>query len=531
MVDRETYLVNPFVFHSEILIYHILMIATSLTPMFLLLENNIPSRNPLETIPVSLLLTGLVCLTFYFYRTYIRRRLIKYGKNSLWVKYPEVAVFVQDLCRKMNIKPPTLLYSEESGLNAFVFGSIKEKYLVVSEGICKKFTASQALVETILLHELSHIKNRDVVQFEIAEALWKTFAILALIIAVFIAFPFISFGIVSFYIAIYFGMLFYVLPSLIVYYLNHAIGFWREARADFRAITYVGSSPLLRLLNFYAMFPAERSWKNIVSKFFHSIEDRVSLARGELHFKELLKKIILSTIVTETSKWFMGLSPFFSSYSYPLQPAHYVIAAGMILSFLPPHLIHRFRKIGGRRLFPWMLANSLVLSFLYCLFAIVFNFILASLSGCISYEAFSSIMAFLFMTPGYLPMLLLLIPFTILPPILLFELMTYFAYRYYKLKEEIRGKILLPCLIFWTLVIQSVFQFDIIRGLLLFSTSLILMKVSKLILSKCPLCGGRVAEQIPLPQCKKCGTLLNRNFFIESMPDSLSNQEVPPKIF
>jgi len=115
--------------------------------------------------------------------------------------------------------------------------------------------------------------------------------------------------------------------------------------------------------------------------------------------------------------------------------------------------------------------------------------------------------------PSYL--LLVYVPLITFPLIFSFQLMTHLLYGYYKINEKIRGKILIPCLICWTLVIGIIIQRNILYGLFLLLLSLILMKSIKPFLSKCPFCGSQVSDRTSPLSCNKCSAFLNKEFFID----------------
>lgn len=83
---------------------------------------------------------------------------VKYAKRQ---EYPRLFQMVEDLAIRANIPMPKIGIAQIALPNAFAFGrSIKDGRVCVTEGILKLL--DEAELRAVLGHELSHLKNRDV---------------------------------------------------------------------------------------------------------------------------------------------------------------------------------------------------------------------------------------------------------------------------------------------------------------------------------------------------------------------------------
>ncbi len=83
---------------------------------------------------------------------------IKYVSRD---QYPHLYAMVEDLARRANLPMPKICVSSMPIPNAFAFGrGVRDGRVCVTEGIMNLL--SEAELRAVLGHELSHIKNRDV---------------------------------------------------------------------------------------------------------------------------------------------------------------------------------------------------------------------------------------------------------------------------------------------------------------------------------------------------------------------------------
>ncbi len=83
---------------------------------------------------------------------------VRYPKKQ---EYPRLFAMVEDLARKANIPAPRVGIAQVHIPNAFAFGrSIRDGRVCVTEGIIDLLGEEE--LKAVLAHELSHLKNRDV---------------------------------------------------------------------------------------------------------------------------------------------------------------------------------------------------------------------------------------------------------------------------------------------------------------------------------------------------------------------------------
>jgi len=310
--EKERVLVNPFVFPSELNLYFILMLLCLSAPALGLGFSVIayfadPSFQPdpgtysLIVFPL-LTLALLPFLILLFYKEGIRGKIKKYSGNRLEHRYPEMSDLVGKLCRRIEIKIPINFFVDSEELNALAFGSMKQNHLLVSSGLCEKLSFFPDLVETILTHELAHLKNRDVVQHEVAESLWKSFAIVGAICSIYgLA---VNYDWISGWLTLV--LFIYAVPFLVIFYLNSALNRWREIYADVRAVALQGSDRnivnTLRLLS-----PSVRSFSftKLFAPFVLTPIKRTKIIQEDV-FKHVVERTMICAVVG-TASLFMSL--------------------------------------------------------------------------------------------------------------------------------------------------------------------------------------------------------------------------------
>jgi heat shock protein HtpX len=91
-------------------------------------------------------------------------KLVEWGMRVKYVKkeeYPKLYAMVESLAVKANIPTPRIGISQVSLPNAFAFGrTMKDGRVCVTEGILNLLNEEE--LKAVLGHELSHLKNRDV---------------------------------------------------------------------------------------------------------------------------------------------------------------------------------------------------------------------------------------------------------------------------------------------------------------------------------------------------------------------------------
>ena len=334
------------------MVIHILIPALSLSTAFLMsfLE---PSKGPrhLYFVAISAITFVLLpLLTLLLYRRKMGQRLRKYGGNLVERDYPQVHELIKKLCGRMNVEPPTSLYVRSEELDAIVFGSVNKKYILLTTGLCKTYHTFPSIVETILTHELAHLKNGDVVKHQVAESLSMSFAIVAILGSVCSILLFTPWVISGFLIV----MLVYLILSAVLFYFNSLFKRWREIYADLRAISVEGSSkPLLTSLRLLYPVSKPSIFRRILSPFTLTVRDRIKILQDDV-FKQVVGRIAVCGAVSSISVYLSFLSTIFV---WPLiadltvkllTPLLTIIPFSLFLVVAPPYWVYSMKDVKTR---------------------------------------------------------------------------------------------------------------------------------------------------------------------------------------
>jgi Zn-dependent protease with chaperone function len=124
-----------------------------------------------------------------------------------------------------------LLQPLNARLSAFAFGRPGRRFVAVSGGAAVAAVRDPAALDAVILHELAHVKNRDIDQTYLAVAVWRAFVVAALL-------PVVAMVIVAGDLGGLQRSLWRVaVLALIVYSLRNAVLRSREFDADARART------------------------------------------------------------------------------------------------------------------------------------------------------------------------------------------------------------------------------------------------------------------------------------------------------
>ncbi|MFC4532572.1 M48 family metallopeptidase [Sphaerisporangium dianthi] len=203
-------------------------------------------------------LFGVAALIYWAYPLwFVRRRALT---PILREDCPELADYLAELSRSAGLdRAPVFLlapYAATSG--GLAFGRVRRRYVQLDAGLVAGYTTDRARFRAVVLHELAHLRNRDVDTTYLTMAIWWSFVALALAPMVAVSVHPLLFraplqwrfpGVGS---SISFGLVAPVLVGL-VYLTRNAILRVRELHADARvtesaADGHEGTSPALRAL-------------------------------------------------------------------------------------------------------------------------------------------------------------------------------------------------------------------------------------------------------------------------------------------
>jgi Zn-dependent protease with chaperone function len=154
----------------------------------------------------------------------------------------DVVVYLKNLCQEMGIHTPTFLQKPASrAIGGRAFGALGRYYVVLPTGLLTWFDNKRAAFRAVMLHELAHLRNRDVDKTYFAVAVSCAFVIAALI-------PF-AFNLLGNSGAQRFLATVQAIALVLLIYLTlAAVVRAREFYADVRASTYPGAQALGSLL-------------------------------------------------------------------------------------------------------------------------------------------------------------------------------------------------------------------------------------------------------------------------------------------
>ena len=162
-----------------------------------------------------------------------------------------------------------------SGLIAKVMGSHKKRVMVISEGICKAVGTVKKLARVIVLHELAHVKNKDVGKHAFAEAVWKAYLVTAVVFLP--VYFYLSSSVFSLANILIVSML---APSIAVFFINGIIKKDRELLADYVVSRVVGPKEVILMLRFL-LTPKNMIQKLVdVLTFTATVHERIAYAEN-----------------------------------------------------------------------------------------------------------------------------------------------------------------------------------------------------------------------------------------------------------
>ena len=129
---------------------------------------------------VGLLLLAAAALYLLWPRWIIRRkRLVPLTAADA----PEVVAYLHDLCRDCGIaSPPRFVWSPLAMWSGgLAFGRVGARYVSLTGGLVATFYTDRGAFRAVVLHELGHLRNRDVDRTYLTMAVWYAFVALAVV--------------------------------------------------------------------------------------------------------------------------------------------------------------------------------------------------------------------------------------------------------------------------------------------------------------------------------------------------------------
>lgn len=126
---------------------------------------------------IALIIALIMNFGMYFFSHKIVL-MMYHAKEAPKLQYPKLHSMIEEICKEADLPKPRVYIVPTDNLNAFASGPSKKKAVVaVTEGILGSLTHDE--LKGVLAHELSHIKNRDMLITTIAATIAATISYIA----------------------------------------------------------------------------------------------------------------------------------------------------------------------------------------------------------------------------------------------------------------------------------------------------------------------------------------------------------------
>ncbi len=110
-----------------------------------------------------------------------RRGLIRFPDERL----PELACHLEELCRRAGVRTSFWLHPLDATLSGAAFGTVRRRYVQLNRGLLALYATDRARFDAVVLHELAHIRDRDLDITQLTVALWRVFTGLAVTLSLY----------------------------------------------------------------------------------------------------------------------------------------------------------------------------------------------------------------------------------------------------------------------------------------------------------------------------------------------------------
>jgi Zn-dependent protease with chaperone function len=188
------------------------------------------------------ILVSLAALLYFLFPVLMIRKegLISFEREE---KMGDLVVYLQDLCQEVGIHPPKFLLNlTNREIGGKAFGTLGRYYVVLYDGLLKSFNNDQDLgkFRAVMLHELSHLRNKDVDKIYFSMAMSYAFVIATLV-------PYVMFLLSRPSLELFQVSWRVIALALMVYLIFTSVVRSREFHADVRASTYASSEDVALL--------------------------------------------------------------------------------------------------------------------------------------------------------------------------------------------------------------------------------------------------------------------------------------------
>nr|WP_157529314.1 M48 family metalloprotease [Kibdelosporangium sp. MJ126-NF4] len=137
--------------------------------------------NEAEWIACGIGSLGIVTFSIYWlYPSMIKRRGAL--KKLTEANYPELVEALHGLCGEIHVTPPTFMLAPyaTTTTTAMTFGHVRHRFVKLDAGLVVLSHTKPATFRAVVLHELAHLRNRDVDITYLTVGLWWSFAVIAI---------------------------------------------------------------------------------------------------------------------------------------------------------------------------------------------------------------------------------------------------------------------------------------------------------------------------------------------------------------
>lgn len=216
-------------------------VTATCSTVFYVLDVALPNRDQTtaETILLGLgAVFGLAAVIYWRFPSWIRRR---HGLREITAQNsPELHADLSELCDKLGVRPTFLLAPKAQSTRGRAFGHARKGFVKVDAGLAVLSVTEPPVFRAVVLHELAHLRNRDVDKTYLTMAIWWAFVIIAVpLMGLLAVFPRIFVGSLQFDLLITLRTSLSLLAvTLLVYLVRNAFLRTREIQADAQAATW-----------------------------------------------------------------------------------------------------------------------------------------------------------------------------------------------------------------------------------------------------------------------------------------------------
>ncbi|GAA1880861.1 M48 family metalloprotease [Streptantibioticus ferralitis] len=228
-------------------------------------------------------------------------------------RLPELAEHLEELCRRSGVRTSFLLHPLDPTLSGAAFGTARRRYVQLNRGLLALHATDRARFDAVVLHELAHIRNRDLDITQFTVALWRVFTALAVTLSLY---TLANAGPPRDWLWIAQSLYELLVVSGFVLLARNAVLRSREVHADLRVLEWQGTSEhlegVLALGTATVGWPSRRWWRWRVHP---AGRDRIGVVSGSRLAPEVgfgggfligVAVILLDGLVASVVPWLTG---------------------------------------------------------------------------------------------------------------------------------------------------------------------------------------------------------------------------------